>query len=264
MYRIRQSQEFIYGYNPITTIDEKVKNTMMDFGILKMKKEQVEIDMESKERVYLLIEGEAKLEWEDKSVVINRNSCFDESPWTLHLPKNTKVKITALKDDTEFSVSKTFNDTIFESKLYTQKECVDEHRGKGTMKETSTRIVRTVFDYSNADYSNFVVGEVIDYPGKWSSYPPHHHPQPEVYHYRFNPKHGYGFCQLGEDVVMVKHNDTVKIVDELSHPQATAPGYAMYYIWVIRHIDGNPYIAPTFEPEHLWVIKEDAKIWPDK
>ena len=63
---------------------------------------------------------------------------------------------------------------------------------------------------------------------------------------------------------MVKHNDTVKIVDELSHPQATAPGYAMYYIWVIRHIDGNPYIAPTFEPEHLWVIKEDAKIWPDK
>lgn len=263
MYRIRPSKEFDYGYNPITTIDENEKNTMMDFGILKMKNNQVETDSENKERAYLLIEGEAKLEWEDNTSVIKRNSCFDEGPWTLHLPANVEVKITALKDDTEFAVTKTFNETIFKSRLYTQEECADEHRGKGTMKETSTRIVRTVFDYSNADYANLVVGEVIDYPGKWSSYPPHHHPQPEIYYYRFNPKQGYGFCQLGEDVVMVKHNDTVKVVDELSHPQATAPGYAMYYLWVIRHIDGNPYITPTFEPEHLWVTKEDAKIWPD-
>lgn len=263
MYRIRPTKEFEYGYNSITTIDEKEKNTMMDFGILKMKENQVEIDSESKERTYLLIEGEAKLEWDDNTVKIKRNSCFDDNPWVLHLPVNIEVKITALKDDTEFAVTKTLNETVFDSRLYTPDECASEQRGKGTMKETSTRIVRTVFDYSNADYSNLVIGEVIDYPGKWSSYPPHHHPQPEIYYYRFNPQQGYGFCQLGEDVVMVKHNDTVKVVDELSHPQTTAPGYAMYYLWVIRHIDGNPYITPTFEPEHFWVTKEDAKIWPD-
>ncbi|WFA10122.1 5-deoxy-glucuronate isomerase [Tissierella sp. Yu-01] len=263
MYRIRPTKEFDYGYNSITTIDEKEKNTMMDFGILKMKVNQVETDFEDKERAYLLIEGEAKLEWEENSCVIKRDSCFDDSPWVLHLPADVEVKITALKDDTEFAVTKTFNERKFDSRLYTPEECASEQRGKGTMKETSTRIVRTVFDYSNADYSNLVVGEVIDYPGKWSSYPPHHHPQPEIYYYRFYPENGYGFCQLGEDVVMVKHNDTVKVVDELSHPQTTAPGYAMYYLWVIRHVDGDPYITPTFEPEHLWVTKEDAKIWPD-
>lgn len=264
MYRIRPEKEFDYGYNPITTIDEKEKNTMMDFGILRLGKDQVEIDSEDKERVYLLIQGEVKLEWEKESTVIKRDSCFDESPWVLHLPKGVEVKITGVSDDTEIAVTKTTNDTVFESKLYTQEESASENRGQGTMKETSTRIVRTTFDYSNAKHSNLVIGEVIDYPGKWSSYPPHHHPQPEIYYYRFNPEQGYGFCQLGEDVVMVKHNDTVKVIDELSHPQTTAPGYAMYYLWVIRHIDGNPYITPTFEPEHLWVTDKDAKIWPDK
>ncbi|MDD2447486.1 MAG: 5-deoxy-glucuronate isomerase [Tissierellia bacterium] len=263
MYRIRPGKEFDFAYNPITLIDDKEKNAMMDFGILRMKNNQVEIDSESKERAYLLIEGEAKLEWAHKSELISRRSCFDEAPWVLHLPTNIELKITSLKDNTEFAVTKTSNHTIFNSRLYTPEECVSEERGKGTMKETSTRIVRTVFDYSNAKYSNLVIGEVIDYPGKWSSYPPHHHPQPEIYYYRFNPQQGYGFCQLGEDVVMVKHNDTVKVIDCLSHPQATAPGYAMYYLWVIRHIDGNPYIGPTFEPEHEWVRNKDAKIWPD-
>lgn len=264
MYRIRPEKEFEFGYNSITTIEEKEKNTMMDFGILKMKAGQLETDSENKERTYLLIEGEAKLKWEDQEVIINRGSCFDDDPCVLHLPKDVEVKITAIKDDTEFAVTKTFNENLFKSKLYSQEECASEQRGKGTMKETSTRTVRTVFDYSNAKYSNLVIGEVIDFPGKWSSYPPHHHSQPEIYYYRFNPKQGYGFCQLGEDVVMVKHNDTVKVIDELSHPQTTAPGYAMYYLWVIRHFDGNPYIGPTFEPEHIWVTKEDAVIWPDK
>lgn len=41
----------------------------------------------------------------------------------------------------------------------------------------------------------------------------------------------------------------------------------MYYIWVIRHIDGNPYKSPQypiFESEHLWVNDKNAKIWPEK
>lgn len=132
------------------------------------------------------------------------------------------------------------------------------------MKETSTRVVRTIFDKSNSANSNLVLGEVINYPGKWSSYPPHHHPQPEIYYYKFQPHNGYGFSQLGDDVVKVQNCDTVKILDDVSHPQVTAPGYAMFYVWVIRHLDGDPYITPTFEPEHLWVTQKDAAIWPDK
>jgi len=260
--RIRQDDPFSYGYNPITTMEETENNTMMDFGIFRLAKDQVVVDADQKERAFLLIQGEVSFEWEGKKETAKRKSCFDDDPWVLHVPQGVQVKITGLAE-TEVCLTKTTNDTVFPAKLYTDKECASEERGKGTMREASTRIVRTVFDYFNASYSNLVLGEVVNYPGKWSSYPPHYHSQPEIYFYKFNPGNGYGFCELGEDVVKLKNNDMVKILD-VTHPQTTAPGYAMYYIWVIRHLDGNPYITPIFVPEHLWVTDKDAKIWPHK
>jgi len=62
----------------------------------------------------------------------------------------------------------------------------------------------------------------------------------------------------------VKHNSTVFIVENETHPQAAAPGYAMWYLWVIRHLDGEPYIQPVFVTQHEWVKNPDASIWPDK
>jgi 5-deoxy-glucuronate isomerase len=70
--------------------------------------------------------------------------------------------------------------------------------------------------------------------------------------------------KLGDEAVLLEHNDTVKIAPNLVHPQVAAPGYAMYFLWVIRHQEGNPYIQPTFEEEHVWVEKPEAKYWPDK
>lgn len=268
MVRIRPESSFAYGYNPITSMNEAVDDTRMDFGILRLAKNQVEnlFDAE-KEMAILLIQGEATLSWNAQEKTVNRGSCFDDNPWVLHIPRGVNVKIAGIAADSEFSITKTVNQEVFREKLYTPAECQSEERGKGTLKEASTRIVRTVFDYSNAPYSNLVVGEVIDFPGKWSSYPPHHHPQPEIYFYKFLPEQGYGFCELGEEVVKLRNNDTVKILNDATHPQTTAPGYAMYYIWVIRHIDGNPYKSPeypVFEPQHLWVTDKNAKIWPDK
>lgn len=267
MLRVRQDKPFKYGYNPIAAMDDTEDNTMMDFGILRLSKGQEETLLdENKETALLLIYGEVTLEWQGNKKTIERKSCFDEEPWVLHVSKGVEVKVTGISENTEINVTKTTNERIFESKLYTPEECASEERGKGTLKETSTRIVRTVFDYSNADYSNLVLGEVINLPGKWSSYPPHHHPQPEIYFYRFNPENGYGFAQVGEDVLKVKNNDAVKILRDDSHPQTAAPGYAMYYIWVIRHLEGNPYKSPeypVFEEEHLWVNDKNAAIWPD-
>ncbi|MBR5679025.1 MAG: 5-deoxy-glucuronate isomerase, partial [Clostridia bacterium] len=129
------------------------------------------------------------------------------------------------------------------------------------------RIVRTIFDYSNAPYANLVLGEVIGFPGKWSSYPPHHHPQPEIYYYKTNPSNGFGYGELGEDVVKVQNNDTVFIAPGLTHPHCTAPGYALWYLWAIRHLDGCPYKQPdypVFLPEHLWVMKPESAYWGDR
>lgn len=268
MIRIRQDRPFEYGYNPITAMDEVDDNTMMDFGIIRLAKDQVHtLYDETKETAILLIQGGVILNLEKQHWDVRRESCFESGPWVLHIPKGTEVKIEGLSCDSELCITKTTNNLIFRPRLYTPEECVSEEMGKGTLKEASTRIVRTVFDYSNVCYSNLVLGEVIDYPGKWSDYPPYHHPQPEICFYKFLPEQGYGFCQLGDDVVKIINNDTVKILNDVTHPQAAAPGYAMYYVRVIRHLDGNPYESPkypVFAPQHVWVKDKSARIWPNK
>lgn len=262
---IKQKEPFKNGYTSITSLDDKANKTGMDFGILRLAKEGQEINSEAKERAYLLIEGEIILEWGNNKETVRRNSFLDEAPWCLHLAAGERVRIIGLSDGAEIAVTKTYNDRTFASKLYTPEECRIEEFGKGTVVgETSTRIVRTVFDFSNADYANLVVGEVINYPGKWSSYPPHNHPQPEIYFYKLFPEQGFGFSGNGDNVYKVENNDTAIITDEVTHPQVAAPGYAMYYIWVIRNLENNPFDERFVAPEHKWLLDKDAKIWPAK
>nr|MDO8110207.1 5-deoxy-glucuronate isomerase [Candidatus Sigynarchaeota archaeon] len=272
--------KFANGMTWIVKIEElpwdDPKNTKMDFGILRLGKNQsCSLDQEM-EKAILLMNGEITASWKEsgsskeiKEKVV-RASLFDENPWCLHVAGNVAVAIKAGNCDVEIALVLTRNEKSFAPKLYKPADCKSELRGEGTMREMSTRVVRTIFDRSNAPKeANLVLGEVINYPGKWSSYPPHWHVQPEIYHYRFLPEQGFGFCMLGDEVVKVKHGDTVKIFG-VTHPQTSAPGYAMYYLWAIRHLDGKPYGpesgTPVFDPAHAWVMKKDNEdaIWPPK
>ena len=91
--------------------------------------------------------------------------------------------------------------------------------------------------------------------------PPHHHDQPEIYHYRFTHPDGYGHAELGDDVLKVRAHDTVLIPPGLDHAQVSAPGYGMYYLWMIRHLPGNPYTGFTFAEEHKWTLDPAQQGW---
>lgn len=262
------AKEWKSGYTPVTTRDDATQ-TFMDFGFVKLGPGDQWIHEGDGECAALLMTGAVTFQWDTdagkSSENLQRRSIFDEDPGCLHVPSKIPLEITGRDPGAEVCVVRTDNPQTFPAHLYSPEECRSEHRGAGTMRETSTRIVRTIFDTENAPDSNLVLGEVINYPGKWSSYPPHHHPQPEIYHYRFKPDQGFGFGMLGpERAVQIHHGDTVIIPGGQSHSQTSAPGYAMYYIWVIRHLKGNPYGTPTFEPQHMW-LKDPAnetKIWP--
>jgi 5-deoxy-glucuronate isomerase len=99
------------------------------------------------------------------------------------------------------------------------------------------------------------VGEVVSLPGRWSSYPPHHHAQPEIYYYRFDPPQGYGHAELGDEVFKVHQHDLLRITAGNDHAQAAAPGYHMYYLWAIRHLDGNPYTGFEYTETHKWTFE---------
>ena len=213
-----------FGYNSLAEIDGKHSNMLMDVGIYKLKDgEEIVLKDNEKETAILLLDGKVKMIWEDNEEDIERKSLFDEEPWCLHVSKTVEVKVKA-NGIAEILVQKTDNNKEFESKLYTPADCGTEIFGDGVWGNSSRRMVRTIFDYSNAPYSNMVMGEVINTPGRWSSYIPHHHPQPEIYFYRFTKPQGFGACFIGEDAYKVTHNSMCAIPGGLSHPQVTAPG----------------------------------------
>jgi 5-deoxy-glucuronate isomerase len=115
--------------------------------------------------------------------------------------------------------------------------------------------VRSAIADASAPHSALVLGEVINRPGCWSSYPPHHHPHPEIYHYRFLPEAGFGYCEEGEQVYKVRHRDTVVLSPGLTHPQTSAPGYTMVYLWTMPHLEGNRFRDESreFVQEHAWL-----------
>ena len=53
MKHIRGPQVYDYGYHEITTIDDRIHNSLMDFGILKMKNGDVFSEEQCLERAYL-------------------------------------------------------------------------------------------------------------------------------------------------------------------------------------------------------------------
>ncbi len=249
-----------YGYNPITYEDDQ-SGMLMDFGLLKLKENGSEqIFNSEKESALLLLKGDIILEWENKEVNIKRESCFDEKPYALHVCKAVDIKISA-KSEAELIVQKTTNEKTFKSNLYGPDDCVENVFGDGLMQGTAKRFVRDIFNYHNAPYSNMVLGEVITLPGKWSSYPPHSHPQPEIYFYKFDKPQGFGISIIGDNAYKVENNYSSLITGNLVHPQVSAPGYAMYYCWAIRHLPKNPWIERVDDPKHKWLYNKNSKIW---
>ena len=269
--QIPHKPPFNRGYTPLVPGSGPTADMLMDFGVIKLLPgDSWELAHETSEQCLLLSGGSADLTWmvpgaEPQRAEISRPDLFDHSPWCLSVPSRSRIVINAGKDGAEFCYSSTENSKPFKAKLFSPKECMSEMRGAGTMRETSTRIVRTIFDDTNRSESNLVIGEVIGLPGKWSSYPPHHHPQPEIYHYRFLPSNGFGLCAIGEKPHIIRDRDTILIREGEVHPHVTAPGYAMWYLWVIRHLEGAHYgpatDTPIFKEEHRWVMGDENKIW---
>jgi 5-deoxy-glucuronate isomerase len=89
-------------------------------------------------------------------------------------------------------------------------------------------------------------GETLNDPGCWSSWPPHRHPEEEVYLYRCRPAHGFGIQlrtgpadgpEAGRGVV-VRDGDVQRITAGW-HPVVAAPGTRLGYLWVIAAGDGE-------------------------
>jgi len=254
------------GYNEYINLNSpEGRLALMDVGLVVLDPgESYCFDEPEKEVAILLIEGKADYKWDDKSAQAVRENPFDFNPYCLHTAAGQKSEIVAGKHS-EFFVQKTDNETEFESVFYTPDIVHTQRAGaNGEIGGKMRRNIRTIFDYSVAPYSNMVLGEVINFPGLWSSYPPHWHPQPEVYFYRYNKPQGFGAGFTNGNVYETHHNGLLLITDKM-HSQTAAPGYVLYYAWGIRHLEGNPWKKTRIDNvEHTWMLEDNPDIWEEK
>jgi 5-deoxy-glucuronate isomerase len=236
-------------------------STGVDFSIRRLRRGTRLSEVTQAETVYVLLGGDIQIATGGTTFQASRSSLFDEGPSTFHCGPGHTLEITAGASGAEYAAIQTPTKGKIAPQLTLASAVASEDRGAGLAQGACRRCVRTIFDYSTRPESQLVVGEVVNYPGRWSSYPPHHHAQPEIYHYRFTAPQGYGHAELGDSVFKVRHGDTVSIPGGLDHAQVSAPGYGMYYLWIVRHLPRRPYKGFEFSPAHTWLLDPAQQGW---
>lgn len=240
----------------LVTTDGDFSGMLQDIRVYRLVSgDEMKFIIEDMEQAVLLVKGEVDFLWNQEIRHARRESFIEGGPFCIHTCAGTAVSV-KVYTDTEILVQRTKNGKIFEPVYYTPEACVDANACQNLFEGKAHRSVRTIFDYKNAPYSNMVLGEIVTKQGGWCSYIPHSHEQPEVYYYRHERPEGFGACFIGDNAYKVKDGSFAAITPGETHPQVTAPGYPQYCVWMIRHLEGNPWIDRADDPAYEWLLSE--------
>jgi len=172
-------------------------------------------------------------------VTARRTSPFVAPAHAAYLPSGATLNIRATTD-TELLVSTSrFGDVDpGDPVLLGQSDVTVQRRGR----DEWTRDVHDVA-VAQVPARHLMVGETFNIAGGWSSFPPHKHDgadgEPEleeVYAFHFDPPEGFGFQaveQTGDPQAFVIRDGDMVGIPGGYHPVCAAPGYRLYYCWVL-------------------------------
>jgi 5-deoxy-glucuronate isomerase len=188
-----------------------------------------------------------------------RANVFEAPGDAVYAPPGSTVRLTATSE-AELAVASAPVDTLVPGEARIIRPSDQEIAQRGEV--NWSRSVRTILG-PNDTAGRLLVGETINPPGNWSSYPPHKHDThnpphevqlEEVYLFKVAPEGGFGVQLLydgdGERSFVVHDNDVAAIKSGY-HPVVGAPGYSLYYLWVMAGTGRQ--MIPALDPQHAWV-----------
>jgi 5-deoxy-glucuronate isomerase len=200
--------------------------------------------------------------WEN---VGRRPNVFSGMPYTLYLPRRTKLTIEAASQEVDFVCGWCSTDQDHLPKLVTPDQVGIEIRGG----DNFTRQINTMIP-PGFDCHRLVVVEAYTPSGNWSSYPGHkhdHHSEgangelleaelEEIYFYKIDRPEGYAYQRVYNDdksldeLILVRDSQAV-LIPEGYHPVVSPPGYTTYYV---NFLAGSAQaLTATDDPEYAWV-----------
>jgi 5-deoxy-glucuronate isomerase len=156
--------------------------------------------------------------------VVGRADVFERAEWSVIVGPETRFE---LDGDLRATVVWRATERATPTRVIDPTSVPEEARGEGT----TARRVRTY-----VSEGELIVGETLNPPGGWSSYPPHRHEHEELYLYRFDPAFGFGVhvsYDEATDAARVVRDGSIERITDGYHPVVAAPAAAMYYLWAL-------------------------------
>ena len=207
------------------------------------------------EQVLVLLSGELQASG-PLTATLSRRSVFEDAPAAIYVGRGQKVTLVGKKAGelviVECAATKPGPACLV-------KTASQEERGKEGFRRTVYNLVD-----ENFPAERLLVGETLNLPGNWSSYPPHKHDRrtvnearlQEVYFFKVQPESGFGLMRLYDyeklnETFAVRNNDVVWIPKGY-HPVSAPPGHRLYYLWALAG-DGRKLKWNT-DPQFRWLL----------
>ncbi len=200
-----------------------------------------------------------------------RKALFEGKPDSVYIPLNITAEIECISDNVEIFIAGGRAEKTF-APFRIAPDNVDTVQYGSDDTKTHRKIYHILGQKQKDMVDKLLVSELFTVgAGGWSGFPPHKHhvdrlPEEtnheEIYHYKFNPPHGFAaqFAYVEEDdfgpVYHVKDGSTF-LLENSYHPVVAAPGFSMYYFTILVGKSQRA-LVQYFEPAH----KEQLKTIP--
>ena len=215
------------------------------------------------EVVAVILSGQvdASIDGRDLGPAGGRRSVFEGPGHAVYSPPDAMMRITARGGTAELAlVSVQPGKSIPGTARVIRPE---DQRIASVGQENWSRSVRTMLGPEHAA-SRLLLGETVNPPGNWSSYPPHKHDVQalpsevrleEVYLFKVDPPEGFGvqvrYDEDGNEEAFLVRDGEAAVIASGYHPVVAAPGYALYYLWAMAG-EGRELI-PHFDVRFAWI-----------